>query len=161
MSFIDAPLPLQRPALFWIALLSILALALSPQGAGLPLLTDKGLHFGAFATLAVIGAMTGAMPPSRRALVFWAFMALAIEVAQEITPTGRDGSKTDVVASFAGAFFGMALARAAPPSTFRRLAVAGAVVLAATVCADLGYRALRDVTGKVDFVYADRSSIGS
>ncbi|MDX2238314.1 MAG: hypothetical protein NW203_12200, partial [Hyphomonadaceae bacterium] len=53
---LDAPLPLQRPAFFWIALAAVLALALSPQGAGVPTLTDKALHFGAFATLAVIGA---------------------------------------------------------------------------------------------------------
>lgn len=158
---LDAPLPLQRPALFWIALLSVLALALSPQGAGVPMLSDKALHFGAFATLAVIGAMTGAITPSRRALVFWALMALAIEVAQEITPTGRDGSKADVVASFAGASFGIALTRAAPPTTFRRLVVTGVIVLAATLCADASYRALRDKLDRHYSVYADRSSICS
>lgn len=143
VTFLDRPLPGRLPVLFWSALAVMSVLALAPGGDGGGGLSDKALHFGAFATLAVAGALTGAMTPSRRTLLFWAGVAVGIEIAQALLPFGRDPSVLDAIASFAGALFGMALTRKAADVTLRRLAICGAGVLAATLLVDAGYRALR------------------
>jgi len=146
---LDAPLPSRWRALFWIALAAVSAYALAPGGAASGGLSDKALHFGAFATLAVIGGMTGALSargtPSWRALAFWAGVAVAIEVAQGVMPYGREASAFDACASFAGALLGMALTRTRTRAgvTMRRLAVAAAAVVAATILVDVSYRAAR------------------
>jgi len=143
VKFLDAPLPFRWPALFWIALAAVSWLALAPGGDGGGRLSDKALHFGAFATLAVIGAATGVMTPSRRALVFWALVAVGIEIAQAVMPFGRDPSALDALASFTGALAGLSLMRSADAPTVRRCAIAAIVVLAATLLVDAGYRAVR------------------
>jgi sortase A len=122
----------------------MLAIALAPHGVGGErLLTDKGLHFLAFAGLALFGAASAAMAPGWRAIGFWAAMAIGIEIAQGVMSIGREPSGVDACASFAGAVFALALARRMSLDTLRGTIVAGCAALAATAAVDLGYRVLR------------------
>ncbi|MBL8559627.1 MAG: sortase [Hyphomonadaceae bacterium] len=142
MTFLDTPLPFRWPALFWIALVAVFAFALLPGGDGIDSITDKGKHFIAFATLAGLAEATRALWKGRTTLVFWMVLAIGIEIAQGLTPTGRDMSITDACASFAGALTGRALV-GAEVTTWRRAFIAGSLALAATAAFDMGWRALR------------------
>jgi sortase A len=142
VTFLDAPLPFRWPALFWIALAGVFAYALMPGGDGIESVTDKAQHFIAFATLAGLAEATRALWKGRTTIVFWMLLAVGIEIAQGLTPTGRDMSILDAGASFAGALAGRALV-GREVTTWRRAFIAGALALVATVVVDVGYRALR------------------
>lgn len=160
MTFLDAPLPFRWPVVFWIALAAVFGYALLPISDGIDSVTDKGKHFIAFATLAGLAQATRALWKGRTTIVFWALLAIGIEVAQGITPTGRDMSITDACASFMGALTGHALV-GAEVTTWRRAFIAGSLALVATALFDVGWRTLRGPVARALVAEAPLVNIGA
>ena len=102
--------PIMARALFWLALVFALVMALLPQPPALPgTPSDKTQHMIAFAVLSLLAAL--AYPQLRLGEIFIAMAALGalIEVLQLIPALGRDAEFVDWVADCAASLAVLAL----------------------------------------------------
>ena len=102
--------PVMARALFWIALVFALVMALLPQPPSLPgTSSDKTQHMIAFAVLSLLAAL--AYPQLQLGEIFIAMAALGalIEVLQLIPALGRDAEFMDWVADCAASLVVLAL----------------------------------------------------
>ena len=102
--------PVMARALFWLALVFALVMALLPQPPALPgTPSDKTQHMIAFAVLSLLAAL--AYPQARLGEIFIAMAALGalIEVLQMIPALGRDAEFVDWLADCAASLAMLAL----------------------------------------------------
>jgi len=95
--------------LFWIALVSSYILAIIPQeiAPSFQSLSDKSLHFIAFAVLTLLLNLSYRIP-WWKSVVYLLFYAIFIEVSQIFTPN-RCAEGLDIVADAIGISLGLAL----------------------------------------------------